>query len=119
MTVKANGETVCDRCGGDCENGAIDKCAVVSDLRMDDPGHIANYHFCRAEGCDRAVISKSALKHFLATTKPLPQAPPTPQAPVLLELTEDDLPQPPSDDHPNGKYPKGMEPPTTRKAKQA
>lgn len=55
---------VCDKCGGDCGNGGIDQCAVVSDLDPDTPGLIRNYHFCRANKCDTKVLAPANLEWF-------------------------------------------------------
>lgn len=54
----------CDRCGGDCGNGGVASCVVVSDIDPD-AGLVVNYHFCRENRCDKKVLSKANRKHYL------------------------------------------------------
>lgn len=71
MTMQSDGSFECDRCGADCGNGGVLDCVVVSDLDLDNPGHVANYHFCRdreedgkkIKGCANKVLSTTNLKH--------------------------------------------------------
>lgn len=81
MSLNPNGKAECDRCGADCGNGGIDKCAVVSLAQTGDNGaRIANLHWCnfvgRLEGSDPAappgercvtrVLTVRALAHYAA-----------------------------------------------------
>lgn len=65
MSRKDDSSHVCDRCGADVGNAAIDKCVIVSDLDPELPGRVRNLHFCRKNGCDRKVLSKRNLRYLL------------------------------------------------------
>jgi len=77
MTAREDGSYVCDRCGGDCGNGGVYDCLVVSDMKVGEGGvHVLNLHFCRTQhdgngkrtkGCDDVILSTTNLKSFLET----------------------------------------------------
>ena len=56
-----DGEAVCDRCGGDAGNGDLLSCVVVSDY-VEETGMVLNMHFCRANKCDKKILSKANVK---------------------------------------------------------
>jgi hypothetical protein len=65
VASSAGGEVfVCDRCGADVGNGGVDTCLIVSDWDPDTDNRVHNYHFCRANKCDRRVMTTTNLEHF-------------------------------------------------------
>jgi hypothetical protein len=64
MTMKADGNGECDRCGADVGNASVFNCIVVGDLDPDNEGHVRNLHFCRENGCAGKVLSPRNLEHL-------------------------------------------------------
>jgi hypothetical protein len=68
----SDSEFRCDKCGGDCGNGGVASCVVVSDIDPD-TGMVVNYHYCRdreedgekIKGCDKKVLSAANRKYYL------------------------------------------------------
>lgn len=75
MTRLEDGSFNCDKCGGDCGNGGVAACLVVSDLDPENSGMVRNLHFCRdreedgktVKGCAKKVLSPTNLKHYEET----------------------------------------------------
>lgn len=77
----SDSEYLCDKCGGDCGNGGVVACLVVSDLDHDNEGMVKNYHFCRdreeddktVKGCASKVMSAANLAFHLEKTEEPPK----------------------------------------------
>jgi hypothetical protein len=67
VSLRANGEHRCDRSGRLLENGNVQESVIVTDL---DPetGGVRILHFCREDGCAKAVLSKRNLIDLIETT---------------------------------------------------
>jgi hypothetical protein len=67
----SDSEYVCDRCGGDCGNGSVHYCTVVSQLDRE-TNTVVNRHFCedreedgkKIKGCAGKVFSAKNLEHI-------------------------------------------------------
>jgi hypothetical protein len=74
MSADTAGNFWCDRCGEEVGNGSIFRCAVISDLDIDDPNTVRNLHICRdvvdddgnvtRKGCIGRVLSAANLAHY-------------------------------------------------------
>lgn len=68
-------EFKCDRCGGDCGNGGVSACTVVSAMHPTEPGQVINFHFCldkevdgkTVKGCTSKVLTAKNLEYYRST----------------------------------------------------
>lgn len=71
MSMLTDGSHACDACGVSVGNGGVSQCAVVSDIKSDEPGMVVNYHFCRdreengekVKGCARKLLRPQIMKY--------------------------------------------------------
>lgn len=62
MSLRLDGRYRCDRCGRELENGGAQECDPHT--HMDESGSISVFHFCKASGCDRKVLSSRNLADY-------------------------------------------------------
>lgn len=72
MSLRPDGAYRCDRCDADIGNGGIDRAVAISDLERDERGNVVLglmriLHLCRANNCDTHVLTKRALRSYLAS----------------------------------------------------
>lgn len=66
----SDSEFVCDRCGGDCGNGSVHYCSVLSVLD-NETNTVVNRHFCldreedgkKVKGCTSKLFTAKNLEH--------------------------------------------------------
>lgn len=73
MSRRPDGTTRCDKCGRDCENGAVTVCATISTLNPKDPDEPVVLHLCRhprdgaPRGCEGLTLGPATLANFHET----------------------------------------------------
>ena len=71
MSRNPDGTFSCDRCGTDIGNGGIDVAVSISDHDVDEHGKVVLglirvLHLCRVNKCNTHVLTKRALRSYLA-----------------------------------------------------
>lgn len=64
MSLRSDGRYRCDRCGRELVNGGVFECVIAADTD-EVTGGTVTYHFGRAEGCARKVLSRRNLADLL------------------------------------------------------